>query len=124
MIKELSSQIGHGVGAVFSNWAVYVLLMTGAATFLLVSHALAAGPLAASQPGFTIGDPMTAALLGVFLFDESLRTGAAALTGKSTRASGTRLTGTRSRQADWPPMRASASRWRPVSGRARHAPSP
>ena len=83
MIKELSSHIGHGVGAVFSNWAVYVLLVTGAATFLLVSHALAAGPLAASQPGFTIGDPMTAALLGVFLFDESLRTGAAALTGRA-----------------------------------------
>jgi drug/metabolite transporter (DMT)-like permease len=82
VIKELSSHIGQGVGAVFSNWAVYVLLVTGAATFLLVSHALAAGPLAASQPGFTIGDPITAALLGVFLFDESLRTGAAALAGE------------------------------------------
>jgi drug/metabolite transporter (DMT)-like permease len=79
VIKELSSHIGQGIGAVFENWAVYVLLATGAATFLLVSHALAAGPLAASQPGFTIGDPITAALLGVFLFDESLRTGAAAL---------------------------------------------
>lgn len=77
--KELSSHIGQGFGAVFSNWAVYVLLVAGAATMLLVSHALAAGPLAASQPGFTIGDPITAALLGVFLFDESLRTGAAAL---------------------------------------------
>src|ERR1700722_14875012 len=79
VIKELSSHIGQGIGAVFANWAVYVLLATGAATFLLVSHALAAGPLAASQPGFTIGDPITAALLGVFLFDESLRTGAVAL---------------------------------------------
>ena len=79
VIKELSSHVGQGFGAVFGNWAVYVLLATGAAAFLLVSHALAAGPLAASQPGFTIGDPITAALLGVFLFDESLRTGAAAL---------------------------------------------
>jgi drug/metabolite transporter (DMT)-like permease len=80
VIKELSSHIGQGIGAVFENWSVYVLLATGAATMLLVSHALAAGPLAASQPGFTIGDPITAALLGVFLFDESLRTGALALT--------------------------------------------
>ena len=79
VIKELSSHIGQGIGAVFENWSVYVLLATGAATMLLVSHALAAGPLAASQPGFTIGDPITAALLGVFLFDESLRTGAVAL---------------------------------------------
>jgi hypothetical protein len=84
VIKELSSHTGQGIGAVFANWAVYVLISTGAAAFLLVSHALAAGPLAASQPGFTIGDPITAALLGVFLFDESLRTGPAALAGELT----------------------------------------
>jgi hypothetical protein len=41
---------------------------------LLASHALAAGPLAASQPGFTILDPLAAALLGVFLFAEHIRT--------------------------------------------------
>jgi multidrug transporter EmrE-like cation transporter len=82
VIKELSSHTGQGIGAVFANWAVYVLMSTGAAAFLLVSHALAAGPLAASQPGFTIGDPITATLLGVFLFDESLRTGPAALAGE------------------------------------------
>jgi hypothetical protein len=35
----------------------------------------AAGPLAASQPGFTILDPLSAALLGVFLFGEHVRTG-------------------------------------------------
>jgi drug/metabolite transporter (DMT)-like permease len=82
VIKELSSHIGQGLGAVFGNWAVYVLLATGTAAMLLVSHALAAGPLAASQPGFTIGDPLTAALLGVFLFGESMQTGAAALAGE------------------------------------------
>ena len=42
---------------------------------LLASHALAAGPLAASQPGFTVLDPLSAGLLGVFLFDEHIRTG-------------------------------------------------
>jgi hypothetical protein len=41
---------------------------------LLASHALAAGPLAASQPGFTILDPLSAGLLGVFLFSEHIRT--------------------------------------------------
>ena len=40
---------------------------------------MAAGPLAASQPGFTIGDPVTAILLGVFLFGERLGTSPAAL---------------------------------------------
>jgi drug/metabolite transporter (DMT)-like permease len=82
VIKELSSHTGQGMGAVFGNWAVYVLMVTGAAAFLLVSHALAAGPLAASQPGFTILDPLTASLLGLFLFGESMRTGPLALAGE------------------------------------------
>jgi hypothetical protein len=50
---------------------------------LLASHALAAGPLAASQPGFTILDPLAASLLGVFLFGEHIRTDAAALAGQA-----------------------------------------
>ena len=50
---------------------------------LLAAHALAAGPLAASQPGFTILDPLSASLLGVFLFGEHIRTDAAALAGEA-----------------------------------------
>jgi hypothetical protein len=74
VIKELSSHIGGGIGAVFSTWSLYVLLAVGAATMLLASHALAAGPLAASQPGFTVLDPLSAGLLGVFLFSEHIQT--------------------------------------------------
>jgi drug/metabolite transporter (DMT)-like permease len=84
VIKELSSHIGLGLASVFTNWAVYVLVVAGAAAMVLVSHALAAGPLAASQPGFTIGDPVTAALLGLFLFHESMQTGPLALAGEVT----------------------------------------
>jgi hypothetical protein len=76
VIKELSSHLGDGLGAIFSTWSIYVLIAAGAATMLLASHALAAGPLAASQPGFTILDPLAASLLGVFLFGEHIRTGA------------------------------------------------
>jgi drug/metabolite transporter (DMT)-like permease len=83
VIKELSSHIDDGVGAVFSNWSLYVLLAVGAATMLLASHALAAGPLAASQPGFTVLDPLSAGLLGVFLFDEHIKTGVLDLTGEA-----------------------------------------
>ena len=67
----------------FSAWSLYVLLAAGALTMLLASHALAAGPLAASQPGFTILDPLTAGLLGVFLFGEHIRTDAASLAGEA-----------------------------------------
>jgi hypothetical protein len=83
VIKELSSHLGDGLGAIFSNWSPYVLVTVGAATMLLASHALAAGPLAASQPGFTVLDPLSASLLGVFLFGEHIRTGAGDLVGEA-----------------------------------------
>jgi drug/metabolite transporter (DMT)-like permease len=83
VIKELSSHLGDGIGAIFSSWSLYLLMAAGAATMLLASHALAAGPLAASQPGFTILDPLSASLLGVFLFGEHIRTGAADLAGEA-----------------------------------------
>jgi drug/metabolite transporter (DMT)-like permease len=83
VIKELSSHLGGGVGAVLSTWSLYVLVVVGAATMLLASHALAAGPLAASQPGFTILDPLSAGLLGVFLFSEHIRTGPWDLAGEA-----------------------------------------
>lgn len=70
VIKEFSSHLGGGAAGIFSNWSVYVLIGAGAASLLLASHALAAGPLAASQPGFTILDPLAASLLGMFLFNE------------------------------------------------------
>jgi drug/metabolite transporter (DMT)-like permease len=82
VIKELSSHLGDGIGAIFSSWSLYVLIAVGAATMLLASHALAAGPLAASQPGFTVLDPLSASLLGVFLFGEHIRTGAGDLAGE------------------------------------------
>jgi drug/metabolite transporter (DMT)-like permease len=79
VIKELSSHVDGGPSAIFTNWAVYVLIGAGSAVMLLTSHAMAAGPLAASQPGFTLGDPITAILLGAFLFNETLQTSPAAL---------------------------------------------
>ncbi len=83
VIKELSSHLGDGIGAIFANWSPYVLIAVGTATMLLASHALAAGPLAASQPGFTILDPFSASLLGVFLFSEHIQAGALDLAGEA-----------------------------------------
>jgi drug/metabolite transporter (DMT)-like permease len=83
VIKELSSHLDDGIGAFVTSWSLYLLIAAGAATMLLASHALAAGPLAASQPGFTILDPLSASLLGVFLFGEHIRTGAADLAGEA-----------------------------------------
>lgn len=82
VIKELTSHVPEGPAAVFSNWSVYVLMGIGTLAMLLTSHAMAAGPLAASQPGFTIADPVTAILLGTFVFSEHLATSPSALAGE------------------------------------------
>jgi hypothetical protein len=85
VIKELSSHLGDGTGAIFANWSPY-LLVVGAATMLLLllaSHALAAGPLATSQPGFTILDPLSASLLGMFLFREHIQAAVPYLAGEA-----------------------------------------
>ena len=84
VIKELSSRLGDGIGAIFASWPPYVLVVVGAATMVLASHALAAGPLAASQPGFTILDPLSAGLLGMFLFREHIQAAIPYLTGEAT----------------------------------------
>jgi len=83
VIKELSSHLGGGISAVAGTWSFYVLIGAGAASVLLASHALAAGPLAASQPGFTIVDPLAASLLGVFLFGERVASGVLDLAGEA-----------------------------------------
>lgn len=72
VIKELSSHTGNGPG-LFLTWSPYVLVAVGAASMLLASHAFQAGPLAASQPGFTIVDPLVASLLGLFIFKEHMQ---------------------------------------------------
>jgi drug/metabolite transporter (DMT)-like permease len=73
VIKELSTHISAGPYAVFTNWSPYALLLTGAAAMFLLSNAFQAGPLAASQPGLTIVDPLVASLLGVTVFGEHIR---------------------------------------------------
>jgi EamA domain-containing membrane protein RarD len=40
---------------------------------VLESNAVSAGSLAASQPGFTMADPIVATILGIVFFDERIR---------------------------------------------------
>lgn len=82
VIKEMSSRLSGGLSAIFTNWAVFVLIVAGIAAMLLASHAMTAGPLAASQPGFTLLDPIVAILLGVLLFGERLQVAPADLAGE------------------------------------------
>lgn len=81
VIKELSDHTG-GIIGYFTSWPAYVLIGVGAASMVLSSNALSAGPLPASQPGFTIVDPLVASLLGAFVFGEHFQTGTGPLIGQ------------------------------------------
>jgi drug/metabolite transporter (DMT)-like permease len=82
VIKELSTHLAQGPVAVFTNWSPYVLILSGAVSMFLASHAFQAGSLAASQPGLTIVDPLVASVLGVVLFGERLDFAPLALVGE------------------------------------------
>ncbi|KDN87635.1 DMT family transporter [Kitasatospora cheerisanensis] len=76
MLKSATGTFAdHGPVAFLSAWQTYGFALTGIAAVLLLENALQAGPLAASQPALTIGDAGVSLLLGVVLFDESVRTG-------------------------------------------------
>jgi drug/metabolite transporter (DMT)-like permease len=82
VIKELSTHLAQGPAAVFTNWSPYVLILSGAVSMFLASHAFQAGSLVASQPGLTIVDPLVASVLGVVLFGERLNFASLALVGE------------------------------------------
>jgi drug/metabolite transporter (DMT)-like permease len=82
VIRELSSHLSQGFEGVFTNWSPYVLIGVGLIALVLESNSFSAGSLAASQPGFTITDPLVATLLGVMVFGERIRVGPLELTGE------------------------------------------
>jgi uncharacterized membrane protein len=76
MLKSATGTFSdHGLGAFLSAWQTYGFALTGILAVLLLENALQAGSLAASQPALTIGDATVSLLLGITVFDESIRTG-------------------------------------------------
>ncbi|MFJ4787540.1 DMT family transporter [Streptomyces sp. NPDC088794] len=76
LMKSATSRLADaGLPAFLTTWQTYGFALTGIAALLLLENSLQAGPLAASQPALTIGDAAVSLLLGVVLFDETIRTG-------------------------------------------------
>ncbi|WP_089102511.1 DMT family transporter [Streptomyces hyaluromycini] len=76
LMKSATGRLADGgLTAFLTTWQTYGFALTGIAALLLLENALQAGPLVASQPALTIGDAAVSLLLGVSLFDESVRTG-------------------------------------------------
>ena len=83
-LKQVTGELGHGVGAVFLDWPVYALAISGAAGMLLTQLAFKAAPLRASLPAMSTVDTVASLVLGVTVFDEPFRVTPLALFGEVT----------------------------------------
>jgi hypothetical protein len=67
---------GHGVAvtALLTTWPGYVLIAVGLISFWLMESAFSAGPLHASLPAITAGEPVMGIALGIVVFSDRLHT--------------------------------------------------
>ncbi|MCA6091124.1 DMT family transporter [Streptomyces sp. SCA3-4] len=65
----------QGVVAFFTAWQTYAFAAAGVCALFLLSNAMAAGPLVASQPALTLGDALVSLTLGIVLYAEDVRSG-------------------------------------------------
>ena len=54
------------------SWSAYCLVATGAVGLLLMQSAFNAGPLHASLPTITAGEPVAGILLGIVVFGDQI----------------------------------------------------
>jgi hypothetical protein len=83
VIKLLTSEFGGGLGAVFTNWPIYVFIVVGPAGFILNQNALQQGTLLAPvQAIISVADPVISVALGIAWLDVRLRSSPAAIVGE------------------------------------------
>lgn len=64
-----------GVTAFLTTWQTYGFALFGVSALFLLSNAMQAGPLVASQPAITLGDAGVSLALGITVYAEYLRGG-------------------------------------------------
>jgi drug/metabolite transporter (DMT)-like permease len=76
LIKETVEQLeDNGVVGVVTTWQTYAAIGFGLLGVVVMQWALHTGPLLASQPGFTLMDPIVSVFWGVLVYNEVTRTG-------------------------------------------------
>lgn len=75
LIAGVGAAVSHG-GNLFTTWQTYGVAIVGPASFFLLQNAFQAGTLVASQPGFTLTNPLVSVAWGLAVFGEQGRTGA------------------------------------------------
>jgi drug/metabolite transporter (DMT)-like permease len=73
LTKSVVDLLGEGPLALITSWETWVLLAAVLGGTLLQQTAFGAGPLAASLPAVTVGEPIVAAVLGVLVLGEQVR---------------------------------------------------
>lgn len=82
-IKLVTSDFGHGLGGLFSNWPIYILLVVGPVGYLLNQNAFQQGTfLAPVQAIITAADPVLSVALGIVWLDVRVRSSPAAIAGE------------------------------------------
>jgi drug/metabolite transporter (DMT)-like permease len=69
----------HGISGMLHSWSAYCLVATGAVGLLLMQSAFSAGPLHASLPTITAGEPVAGILLGIVVFGDQISLSPASL---------------------------------------------
>ena len=76
LIKAVGDQWSQlGAGGLVTHWPLYLFIIVGVAGLLCEQAALHVGPLGVSQPVIVLADPLASVVLGIALFNESLRSG-------------------------------------------------
>lgn len=71
--KHVTDLFDHGLPAVLISWQAWALVAAGLGGYYLQQRAFQAGPLSASLPALTIGEPIAAVFLGMTVLGERLR---------------------------------------------------
>lgn len=74
LIAGVGDAMSHGSG-LFTTWQTYGVAVVGPASFFLLQNALQSGNLVASQPGFTLANPLVSVAWGIAVFGEHGRGG-------------------------------------------------
>ena len=72
LTKQVTDELGRGIGTPFTSWPVYSLVIVAAVALLIAQSAFEAAPLTASLPAITSGEPITAIAIGAGVYGEHL----------------------------------------------------
>lgn len=75
LVASVGAAWAGGFVGLFTAWQTYAVVVLGPTSFFLLQSALQAGELDASQPGFTLMNPLVGVLWGVIVFGEQPRGG-------------------------------------------------